>query len=177
VGELTTVLELTDEQQEQVSGLLVEFMGNLAAATDQAEDAEADPQKMLSDVKAVRADFNGKMKNVLTKDQWKAYEALIDSIFQEVFEGIAALKIMDLQPVLELTDEQAEQLEPVVGTAMRGMVGVLVEYGDQKLNTRTKLKMAKALKKISGDMNSGMQQVLSPEQWEQYQAMKEAAKE
>jgi hypothetical protein len=85
----------------------------------------------------------------------------------------------ELTTELELTDEQVPQveaLEPVMGTAMRDILGTVFEYGDKKMNTRTKIKLAKKLKKISAEMNAGMKEILTPEQWQKYEAMKEAQK-
>jgi len=79
--------------------------------------------------------------------------------------------------VLDLSDDQAAALKPVMGSAMRSMVGVIFEYGDKKMNVRTKLRMANALKKIQADMKAGMQGILTPEQMAAYDAYKEAQKE
>ena len=59
---------------------------------------------------------------------------------------------------------------------MRGVLGVLFEYGDKTMNTRTKLKIAKKLKKIKGDTEKQVSEILSPEQLASWQAMKEEAK-
>lgn len=60
---------------------------------------------------------------------------------------------------------------------MREMVAVLIEYGDQRLTKRKKLKIAKKLKKINSNMQAGMQEILTEEQWAKYEAMKEESKE
>ncbi len=172
--ELTVELDLTDEQAQQVGGLLQQFAIDLAEATEQAEGEEPDGQKMLSDVKAVRAKFREGMQGVLTPEQFEAFEVLVESVFQEIFAEIAELKITDLRPVLDLSDDQAAALKPVMGSAM---VRVLVEYGDKRMNTRTKLRMANALKKIQADMKAGMGEILTPEQMAAYDAYKEAQKE
>ena len=103
----------------------------------------------------------------------------ISTFDQEMLQSIldlAGIVIVDLVPLLELTDEQAVALEPVLGSAMRGLIGVVVEYGDQKMNTRTKIKVAKSLKKIKGSLDAGLADVLTPEQLQKYQAHKEAQK-
>jgi len=175
--EMTEALELSEEQQEQVEQLMGKFMQELHAATDTPEGEEGDRQAMIGGVKKARADYNKGMQGVLSKEQFEAYEALVDQVFQDIFEGLAGLKIVDLQIALELTDEQAEALEPVMGTAMRQMVAVLIEYGDQRLTKRKKLKIAKKLKKINANMQAGMQEILTEEQWAKYEAMKEEAKD
>lgn len=175
--ELTTELDLTEEQTQQVGALLQQFAADLAEVTDRAEGEEPDGQKMLSDIKAVRAEFQKGMQGVLSAEQYEAYEALVESVFQEIFAEIAELKITDLRPVLDLTDEQADALKPVMGSALRETVRVIFENGDKRMNVRTKLKIANALKKIQADQKAGMSEILSPEQMAAYDAYKEAQKE
>ena len=57
------------------------------------------------------------------------------------------------------------------------MVKVVFEYGDKKMNKRTKIKMGKQLKKIQSKTDSGIKEVLTPEQYEKYQEYKEAKKD
>jgi hypothetical protein len=117
------------------------------------------------------------MKDILTEEQWEEYQALVDMVLTEMFNDLAEIKILDLKPVLDLTDEQVEQLSPIVGTGMRGMLAIIIEYGDQKLRKPAKIKVGKKLKGIQSDMNSGMKEVLTEEQWTQYEAYKEAKKQ
>ena len=175
--ELTVALELTEEQVPQVAGLLQGFGQALNEATATAEDEEPDTQKMIGDVKAARAAFQQQLQGVLTPEQFTALQELVDEVFQEIFESIAELKITDMRAPLELTDEQAEALKPVMGGAMRGLVAVIFEYGDKRMGIRTKLRMANALKSIQAEMKAGMAEVLTPEQMEAYEAMKAAQKE
>ena len=187
--ELTEALSLTAEQQPQVASHIREFAVALdgatggsasdeAASDEAAEEGGSEDQSSgpaaLTLVKEARKDFQDKMKKTLSGDQWKTFEATIDAMLQEMFEDLAGIVIVDLVPILELTEEQAEGLEPVIGTAMRGLIGVAVEYGDAKMNKRTKIKAGKALKKIKGNLDQGLAEVLTPEQITAYQLYKEA---
>lgn len=177
VEELTAELELSDEQAGQVTEALQGLGMAITEATATAEDEEPDTQAMMGAVKAARSDFRQQMEGILSEEQYAAYEALVDEVFQEIFESIAELKITDLRAPLELTDEQADALKPVMGTAMRGLVAVIVDYSDKRMGVRNKLAMANKLKKIQADMNAGMGEILTPEQIEKYNAMKEAQKD
>ena len=176
LGELTEALQLSEEQSQQVGGLLQKFATDMDAATAQAEGEDPDNQKIIGDIKKARNDFNKGMEKTLTKEQWQQYQAMVDQVFQETFEDIAEIRIMDLEPILDLTEDQAVALKPVMGTAIRNMVATLFEYGDKKLNTRTKIKLGKSLKRIQSDMNKGMEAILSPEQMQKYQAYTESQK-
>jgi hypothetical protein len=176
LAKLTAALELTDEQVPQVGAVLEKFATDMDAAAAMAEVEEPDNQAVLGAVKKARSDFKTGMKGALNKEQFQTLETTIDSIFQEMFEDIAEIRIMDLEPLLDLTPEQAEALKPIMGTALRKMIGVFFEYGDTKLNKPTKIKMGKKLKGIQSDLNKGLAEVLSEEQLAKYEAHKEAAK-
>ena len=174
--ELTEVLALTDEQIPQVQGLLEKFAADMDVATAMTEVEEPDNQAIIGAIKKARADLNSGMKSVLSEEQFQTLETTVDQIFQEIFEDIAEIRLIDLEPVLDLTPEQTEALKPVLGTGMRDIIGVIFEYGDKRLNKRTQIKMGKAIKRIQGDMEKGIAAILNEEQMALYTAMKEEAK-
>lgn len=57
------------------------------------------------------------------------------------------------------------------------MLRVVFEYGDQNMNTRTKIKMGKSLKKIQADVESAQKEVLTEEQMTALAAYKEEQKQ
>jgi len=176
LAELTEALDLNEEQQQQVAGHLQTFVQTMHEVTEGAEDEEKDPQATLGAIKKARSEFNKGMEGALSKEQFEQFEAMVDAIIQETFEDIAEIKLMDLELPLELTQEQMVALVPVLGTSIRNVVGVIFEYGDKKLNTRTKIKMGKKLKGIQSETEKSMKTILSDEQMEKYKAYKEAKK-
>jgi len=177
VAELTEALELSDDQAAAVGEHLMQFGMDIDAATATAEDEEPNGQQMIADMKQARAAYRGSMEETLSDEQWATYEQMMDEIMQEIFESIAELRITDLRNPLELTEEQAEAMKPVLGTAIRGVVAVIFEYGDKRMGVRTKLAMGNKLKKIKADTEAAMGEILTPEQVQTYQAMKAAEKE
>jgi len=176
LAELSEALELTEEQTPQVAAAFEGFVKAMEVATDVPEDAEPDTKKMIGDIKSARSDFRKAMEKTLTKEQFTTFEAMVDQVFQETFEDIAEIRIIDLEVPLELSEEQSAALIPVMGTAVRDLVATLFEYGDKNLNTRVKIKMGKKLKRIQGDMKKGMAEILSEEQMAKYEAMQEEKK-
>ena len=172
---LTEELDLSEEQQAEVGNHLMAFGMSLDAATQEAEAEEPDAQKMMGDVKKARNEFNSSMKKTLDKDQFAALEAQVDATIQGMFNDLAAIKIMDLQPVLELTDDQAAELEPIIGTGLRGILSLVFENSDKRLTPPRKISLGRSMKKIQSDMEKGIAGVLSEEQMQKYQAMKEAS--
>ena len=176
LAELTEALELTDEQVPQVQAAFEKFAGALDKATAEAEAEEPDTQKMIGDIKKARSEFQKDMEQALTKEQNEKFQAMVDQTIQEMFEDIAEIKIMDLEPVLELSEEQSAALVPVIGTGLREIVSTLWENADKKLTAPKKIKLGKKLKGIQSSMNKSISEILTPEQMEKYNAYKEAQK-
>ncbi len=176
LADLTEALELTDEQVPQVGALLEKFAADMDAAAALAEVEEPDNQAIIGAVKKARDDFKSGMKGVLDKEQFETLETTIDAVFQEMFEDIAEIRLIDLEPVLDLTPEQIEALKPVMGTGLRQIIAVVFEYGDKRLSMPRKVKMGKKVKRIQADMDAGMAEILSDEQLAKYEAYKEASK-
>jgi hypothetical protein len=173
---MTELLELTDEQVPQVEGALHKFAVDMEAAAALAEVEEPDNQAILGAVKKARSDFKTGMKGILDKEQWETLETTLDAVFQEMFEDIAEIRLIDLEPVLDLTPEQVEALKPVMGTGMRQIIAVIFEYGDKRLTMPRKVKMGKAVKRIQADMDAGIAEILSEEQLAKYEAFKAESK-
>jgi Spy/CpxP family protein refolding chaperone len=177
VGFLQEELGLTDDQAQQVGGAVGEFVQSVQAAQEKKEaDDESDGMAMMADIKAARGVYQKEMEGILTPEQWEQYQALVDETMNEIYQEIAHLKIQDLEQPLQLSDAQVEQLKPIIGTGMRQMIGTVFEFSDKRMSVPNKLKLANALKKAKKQMDAGMEQVLTPEQWAQVEAMREEKK-
>jgi len=175
--ELQEALELSEEQAPQVEKAMLAYMASINETQAKYEEMEEpDPQKMLGEFKKIRDDYYKNLQKILSKEQWEKYEALREEILHEIFSEIAALRIIDLKEPLSLTDEQAEQMKPVMGKSLRDFVGTLFKYGDKRMTIRTKLKIANALKATKAEMDSEMKKILSEEQLAAWEAMKEEQK-
>jgi len=178
VSELQEELQLNDDQAEQLSAALVKYSQEMNTELAKHEDAEEpDTKAMIGDIKKAQENYRDELSNILTDEQYDAYLNYVDKVMTEMFGDIAEIKLMDLQPVLDLSDEQITQLNPVLGEGMLGIVKVVFEYGDKKMNKRTKIKMGKKLKKVQSKTDSSVKEILTPEQYEKYQEYKEAKKE
>ena len=177
VAELQEELQLNDDQAEQLRLALVKYSQEMNTELAKHEDAEEpDKQAMIGDIKKAQDNYRNELSNILTDDQYDAYLNYVDKVMTEMFGDIAEIKLMDLQPVLDLSDEQISQLNPVLGEGMLGLVKTVFEYGDKKMNKRTQIKMGKKLKSIQSKTDSGIKEILTPEQYEKYQEYKEAKK-
>ncbi len=176
VDTLTLHLDLTGDQPSQVGGLLVTFATDWNAVQEKYEDAE-DKDGMIEELKAVQATYQDGLAAVLSKEQLEAYNQLIDQVMHEIFSEVAELKLRDLQPALELSEDQISQLKPVMGTALVDVVKLMWDNAGKRMGIRRKLQLANAVKKIQSTAKTQTNEILTPEQIATWEAMKEAAKE
>ena len=71
------------------------------------------------------------------------------------------------------SDEQIDELAPILGNSMLATIRLVFENADKKLNVRQKLKLARSLKKIQSDLKAGMSKVLTSEQQQALKAYRE----
>ena len=173
MSELTAQLTLTEEQVPQVKTAIATYVKELEKTQAKHDTAEPDPQKMIGDIKKVRATYHKSLQQVLTSEQWSAYQAYVDQVMREIMTEVAAIRLIDMQHPLNLTDEQIDELAPILGTSMLGVIRVVFENADKKLNIRQKLRVARSLKKIQSDLKAGFQKVLTKEQQQAWQKYRE----
>lgn len=175
--ELQEELDLSEEQMPAVEKAVTKYVMDLNETQAKYEDQEEpDPQGMIGDIKKVRDSYYKDLQKVLSKEQWKQYEELREEILHEIFSEIAELRIIDLKEPLSLTDEQMDKMKPVMGKSLRAFIGTIFEYGDKRMNTRNKLKLANSLKRIKSEQDSQMKKILSSEQLDAWEKMKESEK-
>jgi hypothetical protein len=175
--ELQKKLELSDEQTKQVGEAMGKYAGELEKTLAKYENVEEpDGQAMIGDVKKVRDDYRKELQKILSKEQYEGYLAMVDAVMTEMMTDVAEIRLMDIQPKCTLTDEQVEQLAPIMGKGMLDMVRLIFENADQRLTAPKKVKLAKAVKKIQSDMDKQINEVLTEEQQKAYAEYKEAQK-
>lgn len=175
VDSLTVRLDLTGDQPSEIEGLLVTFATDWNATQEKYQDAE-DKDGMIDELKAVQGAYQDGLAAVLSQQQLEAYDQLIDQIMHDIFNEVAELKLRDLQPALELSDDQVLQLKPVLGTALVDVVRLMWDNAGKKMRLPRKLKLANKLKKIQSTAKTQANEILTPEQAAKWEAMKEAAK-
>ena len=171
VLELKEELKLNDEQTDSLSSLIDKFVIDLKAVVDKNDTEEPDPKTLLQDIKVVRGQFNEELEQILTEEQMEKYLAYVDQVLNEIIGDIAEIKLLDLKPVLELTDDQITQLRPVLTKSIKGVLSTIWEYVDKRMGMRNKAKIGKTLKKIQSEAQEAAAKILSPNQlkaWEEY---------
>jgi hypothetical protein len=178
LAEVQAKLELSDEQTQQVGTAMGKYAKELEATLAKHENAEEpDAAAMIGDVKKVRNDYRKELQKFLSKEQYDGYLAMVEAVMLEMMSDVAEIRLMDIQPKCSLTDEQVEELAPIMGAGMLSMVRILFENADQKMTMPKKVKLGKAVKKIQSNMDKQINAVLTEDQQKAYAAYKEAQKD
>ncbi len=177
VKEVSEAIELDVNQTKALETQMGKFTISLQLIFDKYEEAEPDPQAMLTDIKHAREEYQKALKADIGKEKYKAYEAYVDKVVLEVLGEAAGLRLMDVQDPLKMTDEQLLQMKPILAKAMKGIMSTLMQYVDKPMNVRTKLKVGTSLKSIKKTLEKETATVLTAEQIAKWNELKEAAKE
>lgn len=176
VIEISEAIELDETQTKALENQIGLYVISLQLIFDKYEEAEPDPQAMLTDIKNARAEYHKGLKEEIGKDKFKAYEAYTEKVKLEVLGEAAGLRLLDLQDPLMMTDDQVLKMKPIMAKAMLGIMNTLMKYVDQKMNVRNKLGAANSLKSIKKTMERETAEVLTGEQIKKWDEIKEAAK-
>jgi len=175
-AEISESIELDENQTIVLATELEKYTISLQMIFDKYEEAEPDPQAMLTDIKNSKGEYEKRLKDGIGKEKFKAYEAFVEKVKLEVLGEAAGLRLLDLQDPLKMTDQQVQEMKPIMAKAMLGMLNTLMKYVDQKMNLRTKLGAANAIKSIKKTMERETAQVLTSEQIKKWEEIREAAK-
>ena len=177
VAGMTEELDLSDKQVEQMKSLLTQYRGKMDGILLKYEDQEEpDVGAMIGEIRDARDAYRKDLQGVLSKDQYEKYMAKVNSILTDMFNDLAEIRLMDIQPKMDLTDSQIESLTPIVGKSMLSTVQLLFANAGTRLSLPKKVGIAKNLKKIEKEKRAGMEQILTPDQLAAYDKAKEEMK-
>ena len=176
VAEVSTAIELDEAQTQALSTELEKYAISLQLIFDKYEEAEPDPQAMLTDIKHSREAYHKSLKEAIGKEKFKAYEGYVEKVQLEILGEVAGLRLLDLQDPLKMTNDQVTAMKPVMARAMKDIMATLMKYVDKPMNVRNKLGAANALKSAKKQMERSTAEILTPEQIAKWEEMKEAAK-
>ncbi|MCP4333980.1 MAG: hypothetical protein GY785_15080 [Gammaproteobacteria bacterium] len=185
VGELSTKLELDEDQSKKLGSSIQAYMKQLDTLFAEQEGEDADPAKLIEGVRDAQAGYEEELASFMSKEQFNKYQELKEQFnkYQELKEqaikrmlgDLAEIQLLNAQPKTSITDEQITELAPVLGNSFYGILKIAFENAGKKLRPRQKIGVAKKLKSIQSNAQKELQRVLTPEQlqaWEAHKAEK-----
>ena len=175
VTKLKTKLNLNDQQVKELTTALTDLSNRLNTLVNKQEGAEEDndPHEFINGVKEAQADYQKKLKTILTDSQMQSYDALREKVIMEALDNLAAIKLMDIQDQIGFSDEQLNKLTPMLGEDMRGFIKIAWKYaGESRIRVLEKIKIARELKEIQHKSEGKVKQILTPDQYKKWEAYK-----
>ena len=175
VTKLKTKLNLNDQQVKEVTTALTDLSNRLNTLVNNQEGAEEDndPHEFINGVKEAQADYQKKLKTILTDSQMKSYDALKEQVIMDALDNLAAIKLMDIQDQIGFSDEQLNKLTPVLGEDMRGLIKIAWKYaGESRIRPLEKIRIARELKEIQHKSEGKVKQILTPDQYKKWETYK-----
>ena len=177
MANVTTTLDLSDTQVPQLQALLTQYRGKLDGILLKYEDQEEpEVDKMIGEIRDVRDGYRKDLQGILSPDQYTTYIAKIDGIMTDIFNNLAVVRLLEVQPQVDLTDGQVESLVPIVGKSMLSTVRLLFENAGKRLSLPKKIGIKNDMKKIEKEKRAGMEQIMTGAQMDAYDAYKEEQK-
>lgn len=179
VAELKPKLDLNDQQVKDLTAALGELGKTLHALIEKQEAAgeEGDPNEFIKSVKQAQSDYQNKLKGILSDKQLQTYNELREAAIMDMMKDLAEIKLLDIQLKIGFSDQQLEKLVPVMATSMRGFIKIAWEYAGKHLRLGQKIKVAKKLKHIQNDAQKQVQQILTGDQYQKWEALKKQQQE
>jgi len=175
VNTLKTKLTLNDQQVKDVTTALTDLSGKLNTLINNQEGAQEDkdPHEFINGVKTAQADYQKKLKTILTDTQMQSYDALKEQVIMDALDNLAAIKLMGIQDQIGFSDDQLNKLTPVLGESMRGLIKIAWKYaGESHIRLGEKIRIARELKEIQHKSEGEVKQILTPDQYKKWEAYK-----
>jgi hypothetical protein len=148
-------LGLTPDQSTQLTKINADAVGKMKALQ---ANPPSDKKARAKQMKSILGDREAALKKLMSADQFKKYKTINQ-------EDTAMMQTESMAHSLKLTDEQVEQVDKINLEAIQKM--------SSAKNERNKIKMARALRSAQDKKDGELKKVLTPEQWQTYEAMKE----
>jgi hypothetical protein len=159
VTKLKTKLNLNDQQVKELTTALTDLSNRLNTLVNKQEGAEEDndPHEFINGVKEAQADYQKKLKTILTDSQMKSYDALKEQVIMDALDNLAAIKLMDVQDQID----------------MRGLIKIAWKYaGESRIRLLEKIRIARELKEIQHKSEGKVKQILTPDQYKKWETYK-----
>jgi len=173
---LSKELKLSEEQIKKLGPAIQKFVNTVDGLKTEQEKEDAEPDALVKGVKNAQEEFNGQLKEIFTSEQFKQYEAMKEKAIKGMFNDLAEIQIMDLQPKVGFNDEQLTQLAPILGGSLYQMVTIAWDHAGKRMRPAQKIKLAKNLKHIQKESRDSISKILTPEQLQTWDKLKEQAK-
>jgi hypothetical protein len=179
VAELKPKLDLNDQQVKDLTAAMGELGEKLHALIEKQDAAteEDDPNEFIKSVKQAQADYQKKLKGILSDQQLQTYNELREKAIMDMMKDLAEIKLLDIQPHVGFSDDQLQKLVPVMAESMRGVIKIAWQHAGKRLRLGQKIRVARDLKRIQSDAQKQVEQILTGDQYSKWEEFKKQQQE
>ena len=173
---LSKELKLSDEQTKKLGPAIQKFVNTIDQLKADQEKEDAEPDALVKGAKTAQEELDKELQEIFTPDQFKQFNAMKEKALKGMFNDLAEIQLMDLQPKVGFSDDQLTQLVPILGGGLYQVVTIAWEHAGKHMRMGQKIKLAKKLKHIQKESRDAVSKVLTPEQLQTWDKIKEQAK-
>jgi len=175
VAELKPKLNLNEKQEKDLTAALTELASTLdeLIAKREAAEEDEDPRAFIDGVKKAQADYQEKLKGILSSSQLKSYNDLREKVIMDAMKDLSEIRLLDIQPHVGFSDDQLQKLIPVMAESMRGFMKIAWKYAGERLRIGQKIRVGKDLKSIQSDAQKQVKEILTEDQLKKWNEFKQ----
>jgi len=177
MANITKTLDLSESQAAQVEVLLIQYRAKLDGILLKYEgEEEPEVDKMIGEIRDAKDGYRKELEGLLSPDQYTTYISIVNGIMTDMFNNLAFIRLLEIQPHVDLTDGQVESLVPILGKSMMSTVQLMFENAGKRLSVPKKLGIKNDMKKIEKEKRTAMEQIMTGAQMALYDQYKEEQK-
>ena len=180
VSALKERLELSKDQEENIRSIIVEdFEKRDVLKKKYAEDDSTDELSLLIEQRRLTKQTEGRIEEILTEEQMAAYEAFKEEYLakaqREARARITDEAILIMKERLQLTEEQADIVLPIIDQAMKERQAMMQKFrgGGGRGDMSAMRGMREEMERIDERTEERLSKILTEEQMEEYKKIKE----
>ena len=165
MAEIEKQMDLSREKWEQLKPLITEKSEELSKQVqDSVDKGFSELDALTKKIDAMSQDAETKVKDILTSEEAMKFREQLKKIDKQAIEKAKNDMVADLNALLDLTEEQAEKLKPVLEESFKKMSDMILAL--QTKGTEDWEKFKKEFGEVTGELYDKVQETLDGEQME-----------
>ena len=163
IQELEKKLELSREQWEKLKPVLDEKSRELKQSMHETVDkGYMELEELSKKLETMSEDAETKVKEMLSSEEVQKFREYLSKIDEEAIKEAKDKMVAELTALLELTEEQAAKLKPVLEDGMVKLTVLFNELAQE--GSRSWEKFREKLEQVTRDLKDSLQETLDDEQ-------------
>lgn len=165
MAELEKQMDLSREKWEQLKPVITEKSEELSKQMqDSVDKGFAELDELTKKIETMSKDAEKRVKNILTSEEAMKFREQLEKIDKQAIEKAKNEMVADLNALLELTEEQAEKLKPVLEESIKEMSDMILALSAKGAEDWEKFK--KDFDELTSELYDKVNETLDGEQME-----------